>query len=671
MRIFLIPFFLCSMYVCQAQQEVRWACKVLETDEMYRGKWFAPDNALGVPNVYPGFGARESGYGWIAGYNERGYIEYDTYVKVGFCDPIIAKQIVIVESFNPGAITSITTIEASGKTAKVYNKKAETCSEKSRILRIPVKETKTPVVALLITTSGKGSAGWNYIDAIGIASTTDPVDLSINLSKDVALIGNSTPLGDEINTKFTESYPIISSDGKMLYFARLGDPNNIGDREKTDIWYAVKTAQNTWSPARNIGKPLNNEGHNFVSSMTPDVNTLLIANTYKPDGASLGDGVSVTNHTAHGWELPTQINLKDFENLNQYTSYFLAADGKTMLMGIQMKDSYGDLDLYVSFLNADKSWTRPMNLGNKINTFQSEATPFLASDGKTLYFGSTGHMGYGGYDIFMTKRLDDTWKNWSKPVNLGPKINTDAGELGFSVPASGNVAYTYAWRNEQYLSDIYVVDLSPSVKPDPVTIISGRVLDAKTGKPIGAKIEYDILSTGVNTGIANANPTTGSYKIVLPQGNTYAYRAQVKGYFSVNENITIDAKSAYTEITVDLLLVPIESGQKVELKNVFFQQSTANLIETSYPELDRMVEILKANPAVRIELDGHTDNQGDAALNLALSEKRVETVKAYLVSKGIEHKRITTKAFGGTKPIAPNNSEENRKKNRRVEIIIL
>ncbi|ABG60968.1 OmpA family protein [Cytophaga hutchinsonii] len=670
MRIFLI-FFLFTVHVCHAQQEVRWACKVIETDETYRGKWFSPEHVLGVPNVYPGFAGRESGYAWIAGYNEKGYIEYDTYVKVGFCDPIIAKQIVVVESCNPGAITSITVIEASGNTSRVYNKKAETCAEKSRVLSIPLKRIKTPVVALLITTSGKGSKGWNYIDAIGVASTEEPVDVSINLSKDVALIGNSTPLGDEINTKYTESYPIISSDGEILYFARLGDPKNIGNPEKTDIWYSNRTADGKWSHAQNIGKPLNNEGHNFVSSMTPDVNTLLIANTYKPDGSSLGDGVSVTNHTSSGWELPTQVNLKEFENLNQYTSYFLAADGKTMLMGIQMKDSYGDLDLYVSFRNADKSWTKPMNLGRTVNTFQSEATPFLASDGKTLYFGSTGHMGYGGYDIFMSKRLDDTWKNWSKPINLGPKINTDAGELGFSVPASGDVAYTYAWRNEVYHSDIYVVALSPSVKPEPVTIISGRVLDAKTGKPLGAKIEYDILATGVNTGIANSNPTTGSYKIVLPGGNTYGYRAQVPGYFSVNENITIDAKSTYTEIKVDLLLVPIESGQKVELKNVFFHQSTPNLIETSYPELDRMVEVLKTNPTVRIELDGHTDNQGDAALNLALSEKRVETVKAYLVSKGIDNKRITTRAFGGTKPIAPNNTEENRKKNRRVEIIIL
>jgi OOP family OmpA-OmpF porin len=670
MRLFLIVFFL-STQLTFGQQEVRWACKIIETSETYDGTWYSPKNALGIPNVYPAFGAKESGYSWIVGYNEKGYFEQDTYLKVAFCDPIIAEQIVVIETFHPGAITSITITEASGKSSKVYSSKPVTLTEKSRILSIPIKKTKTPIISLTITTSAKDSEGWNYIDAIGVASTTDPIDLSINLSHDVALIGTSTPLSDNINTQHTESYPIISSDGTILYFARLGDNNNIENPNKTDIWYSTKSAEGSWSKALNIGKPLNNGGHNFVSSITPDVNTLLIANTYNPDGSSLSDGVSLTNRLANGWEIPKQIKLDGFENLNEYTSYFLAADGKTMLMGIEMKDSYGDLDLYVSFMKPDKTWTRPMNLGKKINTFQSDATPFLASDGKTLYFGSSGHLGYGGYDIFMSKRLDDTWLNWSKPINLGPNINTSAGELGFSVPASGNIAYTYAWRDETYQSDIYSVALSPMVKPDPVTIISGRVLDAKTKNPIGTTIEYDILSNGTNVGIANSNPTTGNYKIVLPGGNTYAYRAQAPGYFSVNESITIDSQSVYTEIHVDLLLVPIETGQKIELKNVFFYQSSPKLIESSYPELDRMVEVLKTNPAVRIELDGHTDNQGDPVLNMTLSEKRVETVKAYLVSKGIESKRISTKAFGGTKPIAPNDTEENRKKNRRVEIIVV
>jgi outer membrane protein OmpA-like peptidoglycan-associated protein len=671
MRIFLVPFLLFSHF-CMAQQNVRWACKVLETNEKSSGApKYSPQNVLGVPEIYPAYGAVMASNSWIVGYNSSGYKSENVTLKVGFCDPIIAEQIVIIESYSPGSITSITIFEESGKATKIHSANPKTLSEKGRILSIPVKATESPVVALLITASNVHSTEWNFIDAIGVASTKSPVDLKINLSADAMLISNSEPLSDAVNSPALETYPIISSDGNILYFARLGDKNNIGDPAKTDIWYSTKLPDGTWTVAKNIGRPLNNQSHNFVSSITADVNTLLIANTYNSDGTSAGDGVSLSHYRINGWEVPKRIQIEGFTNSNEFVSYFLASDGKTMLMSTEMPDSHGGLDIYVSFIKADKTWTRPLNIGKTINTFQGEATPYLGSDGKTLYFASQGHLGYGSYDIFMTKRLDDTWLNWSKPINLGPRVNSLFADLSFSIPASGDVAYTYVFRNETNATDIYSIALAPAVKPDPVTMIIGRVLDAKTGKPVEAKIEYDILATGKNVGIAGSNAVTGSYQIVLPNGHTYAYRAQVPGYFSVNKSIAIDSNSSYTEIDIDLLLVPIETGQKIALNNVFFYQSTAKLIETSYPELDRIIEELKNNPAVRIELDGHTDNQGDAAINMALSQSRVETVKAYFVGKGIGPSRIVTKSFGGSKPIAPNDVEENRKKNRRVEIVII
>lgn len=670
MKIFLLSFLFVSQF-CFAQQNVRWACKIIETNDKNRGQSYAPENVLGVPEVYPAFGAQVNPNSWIVGGNNAGYKSENIFLKVGFCDPIIAEQIVIIESYNPGSISSVTIFEASGKITKVYSAHPKAVTEKGRVLSIPIKITESPVVALLITASNTHSTEWNFVDAIGIASTKEPVDLKINLSSDASLIGNSEPLSNAINSTSLETYPIISSDGNILYFARVGDANNIDNPATTDIWYSTKLSNGSWSKAQNIGRPLNNGAHNFVSSITPDVNTLLIANTYNADGTSAGDGVSLSNYKISGWEVPQKLIIDGFTNINEFVSYFLAADGKTMLMSIEMPDSNGDLDIYVSFIKPDKTWSKPLNIGNSINTFQAEATPYLASDGKTLYFASRGHLGYGSYDIFMTKRLDDTWLNWAKPINLGPKVNSVYADLSFSIPASGDVAYTYVLRDKVNLTDIYSTALSPSVKPEPVTIVIGQVLDAKTGKPIGAKIEYDILTTGTNVGVANSNAVTGGYKIILPGGNTYAYRAEASGYFSVNKNIKIETNSLYTEIHVDLLLVPIETGQKIQLNNVFFYQSTPRLIETSYAELDRIIEQLKSNPAVRIELDGHTDNQGDPGLNIVLSQSRVEAVKAYFVAKGIDASRIVTKAFGGSKPVAPNDIEENRKKNRRVEIVII
>jgi outer membrane protein OmpA-like peptidoglycan-associated protein len=670
-----IYFFLISVLFCfssQAQeQQVRWAQKIIMSTDPWNGEYWSKKQVLGVPDVYPGYTSKENGLSWIPGYNTASLPEKLVSLTVGFYKPIIAEQMVVLEVANPGSVISITVQEQGGKSYSVYKANAGNLNEKYRVLSIPFKRSASPVIAATIVCDAAKVDGWNYIDAIGIASTKDPINLHINQAKDNELIGQVTPLSNAVNSNYKETYPIISSDGKTLYFARSGHPYTIGNVNNTDIWYST-WEHGQWSDAKNMGRPLNNAGNNFVTSIMPDVNTLLIANEYNEDGSSKGNGVSITHMLPnHVWALPKALEFESFVNLNQYASYFLASDGKTLLMSIQMQNSLGDLDIYVSFLKDNGVWTTPKNIGEDINTFQSDATPFLAADGKTMYFASNGHLGYGGYDLFVTKRLDDSWTRWSKPVNLGPNINTDAGQLGFSVPASGDLAYIYAWRNDQNQSDIFTVKLSPNIKPDPVVIVYGTVFNEKTGAPVGASISYDNLSSRKNVGVASSNPTTGSYRIVLPRGYTYGYSAEVPGYFAIHEHIEIPSDADYKEIQVDLKLVPIEKGQKVVMQNVFFYQSTSKLIETSYPELDNIVEILLANPKLKIELAGHTDAIGDPDKNYKLSLERVNVVKDYLISKGVSSNQLTVVAYGGTKPIAPNSTEENRKKNRRVEFTIL
>jgi outer membrane protein OmpA-like peptidoglycan-associated protein len=340
-------------------------------------------------------------------------------------------------------------------------------------------------------------------------------------------------------------------------------------------------------------------------------------------------------------------------------------------MSIEDDDSYGEKDIYFSTQRADGSWTKPANIGPDINTMQGEYSPVLASDNKTMYFASQGHYGYGSYDIYVTRRLDDSWKKWSEPINLGPKINTSGGDMGFSIPASGKEVYSYS-SNGDMKADIYLTELgeAKSVMPDPVYLVSGHVYNAKTKKPIHSDIAYELLPSGVSSGTASSDPDNGEYKIVLPVGQHYGYYAEEPGYISVHENLDIPESSQYTEIHKDLYLVPIEVGQKVQLNNIFFVQSKAELINTSYPELDRMVQIMNTNPKMEIRVDGHTDNVGDPKKDMDLSQQRADAVKAYLVQKGIAAKRITTKAFGGTQPIASNAKEETRKLNRRVEFLI-
>lgn len=673
-KVFLFIVFFSSLLLCASAQspEVRWANKIIASTDPYAGEYWSKKQVLGVPDVFPGYGSKENGLSWIPGYNTAALPEKIVSVTVSFFQPIVAEQIVILEVAHPGSIISVMIQEQSGKTAILYKDIAKNLTEKYRILSIPFKRTATPVIAATIVCDAAKVDGWSYIDAIGISSSTASIPFTINQAPDQHLIGAVTPMGPEVNSAYRESYPIISSDGKTLYFSRAEHPENIGTISNTDIWYSTQTAYGQWTPAKNMGKPLNNSGNNFVTSIMPNVNTLLVANEYYSDGSSKGNGVSITHIQPNAtWSIPKALIFESFENLNPYASYFLAADGKTLLMGVEMKNSYGDLDIYVSFIQDNGTWTTPKNIGLDVNTFQSDATPFLAADGKTMYFASNGHMGYGGYDLFMTKRLDDSWTRWSTPINLGPVINNDAGQLGFSIPASGDVAYVYAWKNDQNQSDIFTIKLPPTIQPDPVVIVHGKVLDEKTGKPISATIQYDNLTTGKNVGIATSNPSSGEYKIVLPRGATYGYNAEAKGYFAIHEYVEIASTATFKEMEVNLKLVPIEVGQKVVMQNVFFYQSTAKLIETSYPELDHIADVLIENPSLRLELAGHTDGIGDPEKNYQLSLERVTVVQTYLISKGVSSKQLTLKAYGGTKPIAPNTTEENKKKNRRVEFTIL
>jgi outer membrane protein OmpA-like peptidoglycan-associated protein len=478
-------------------------------------------------------------------------------------------------------------------------------------------------------------------------------------------------LGKNINTIYGENVPFVSPDGKALYFIRYTNPGNIGgEKDGQDIYYSKLGAdKKEWGKAVNIGKPLNNPSLNAVCSITPDGNKVLLMNTYNKDG-TCNMGVSMSRKTLSGWSFPQSLNINNFYNKSDVNDYFLCNDGKTLLLSVQRDDGYGDLDIHVSFLNKDGSWSEPMNLGSTVNSETRDMSGFLASDGVSLYYSTAGYSGYGDNDIFVTKRLDDTWKHWSIPQNIGKPVNSDKFDAFYTIPASGDYAYFTSNNNSIGEGDLFRIKLHEVERPEPVVLIYGKVFDAETKKPISASILYESLESHKELGIAASDPNTGDYKIVLPYGEHYGFRAEAAKHLTVNENIDINEKKEYIEIHKDLYLARIKIGQTIHLNNIFFVQSKPVLLESSYPELGRLVTILTENPAMEIELSGHTDNVGSVDLNQKLSEERAKTVKDYLVSKGISAKRIKEKGYGGTKPVAGNDTEENRKKNRRVELKI-
>ncbi|RYF53137.1 MAG: flagellar motor protein MotB, partial [Cytophagaceae bacterium] len=287
------------------------------------------------------------------------------------------------------------------------------------------------------------------------------------------------------------------------------------------------------------------------------------------------------------------------------------------------------------------------------------------------YFTSAGRPEYGNGDIFVSRRLDDSWTSWSEPENLGPVINTPEWDGYFTIPASGDYAYLSSRDGSLGEDDIFRLKLYPAIKPDPVAIITGTVLDSKSRKPVASQIVSNIVGERKGLEKVDYNPESGEFKLILPTQKAYTLTASHEGYFPTTETIDLSKDKRFRDIKKSILLVKIETGQKITMREVLFEQSQFALLPGADAELDRVVDMLAKYPEMELLIEGHTDNQGDWEPNMKLAEDRVRVVKEYLLSKGVTPVRIQTKAWGPSKPIASNGTEEKRKLNRRVEFTIL
>lgn len=493
-----------------------------------------------------------------------------------------------------------------------------------------------------------------------------------------ALLLKAIALPSTINTYADELNPVLSADKKTLYFTRMNHKNNYpgivveGKLVDGDIYYS-EYINDTWTEAKRLEYGISNTGNNALASVSPDGNTILLFGAYDKKNNTSDDkkGFAVSHRTTTGWSYPENLIIKNFYTAPCAVNAFLADNGRTLILGLNRTGSKGAADLYVCFKKDDDTWSEPKHMGDVINTSDTDFSPFISADNNTLYFANWILPNYGEADMYMSKRLDESWTKWSKPINMGPAINNEGFNAYYKISADAKVIYYSSTTNAIGLSDIFMSDLPKTLSPEPVTLIKGRVLDAKTKSPIAAIIRYENLDNRTTVGDCRSTPKDGSYSMILPYGKNYGFYAQADGYIAVNENMDLKEVSTYKEIEKDIYLVPIELGQSINLNNVFFVRSKPELLPTSYPELDRLVKLLKENPTIEIEIRGHTDNQGDPHLNVILSEERVQTVTNYLVTGGIYKSRIKGKGFGGTQPISPNDTEKNKQKNRRVEFVIL
>jgi len=567
---------------------------------------------------------------------------------------------------------------------------------KSRILQINIEKTKYQVEALRIIIDGRKVPGYTGIDAIGVSGSKRPIE--INIEQPQSLIENIVVerLGDNVNSQYQETRPLIAPDGKTLYYSRANHPENIGGEEdENDIWYSTFNDEtDKWEKSENLGAPLNNKGPNFISSITPDGNamTVILGNEYTR-GDKMKAGVSVSTKTSDGWSTPQSLNIINAFIENKDGNYFLANNRKVLIMAIDRYDAYGGKDLYVSFLQRDNRWTEPLNLGNDINTAHTESSPYLAADNETLYFSSKGFSGYGGSDVYISRRLDDTWTNWTEPENLGPDINSLGDDVFFNIPPSGQFAY-YSKSQENGNGDIYKIAMPIFYQPAPVVSISGKVVDASTNQPLLAKISYNLLPENTNVGFVMSDSLTGEYEMLIPAGSAYDYKAQAEGYKTLTEHIDLLDEVDFAEIErvislnkgedEDLIAVLAkpdvekvddfvngEAEKLILTSSILFNFASDYLNESSHPLLEKISDYLKNDNSIILSIVGHTDNSGPSQYNLSLSKRRAQSVLSYFLNQGLNKSRFETQGFGFQKPITTNDTKEGRRLNRRVEFSII
>ncbi len=491
-----------------------------------------------------------------------------------------------------------------------------------------------------------------------------------------------------LNSAFDEQNAALSPDGQTMYLTIANHPQNVGGKgDPGDIWISSWMGDH-WSAPVHGGATLNDRGYNGVAGFTADGSQLFLLSHYgtRTEGAKT-QGIAVSKYQGGGWSRPENIKIPYFQNKSSVVGGYLSPDGRYFVYSAETYGTYGVEDIYVSIKDEGGEWSAPKNLGSTINSQFQELSPSLSSDGTTLYFSANGRGGYGSFDVYKATRLDDSWTNWSEPVNLGAEVNSSGRELFYRLYENTGVASYTSTMNSDGYGDIRMhtpKDFVPSAEPMAVqpaaeviaeektqedeapegTRVFGTITDAKTGEAISATITF--TDAGGKHVVAADD---SGYAFYVSSPTDYRVVIEADGYVSAMEKLDITDYSMKT-LEMNFRMQPLERGTKVNLRNVLFVQSKTELLPESFPELDVVVDFLQKNPTVAIELAGHTDNRGVARDNIELSQARVERVKAYLVSKGISEKRITGKGYGGSHPIASNAQEDTRKLNRRVEFII-
>ncbi|PIY13111.1 MAG: hypothetical protein COZ18_00485 [Flexibacter sp. CG_4_10_14_3_um_filter_32_15] len=475
-------------------------------------------------------------------------------------------------------------------------------------------------------------------------------------------------LPDVINARKLQYFAVLTADEEEMYFtARDGDD----PRADEDILRSIKK-DSVWQTPEKV-EELNTRSNEGTCTISADGRTIIFTVCENSGRQVYGScDLFISEKQGDKWSEPKNmgnlINTKHWE-----TQASLSADGRTLYFVSTRPGGYGRSDIWKSTRNDRGVWSAPQNLGEKVNTAGEENSPFIHVNGKTLFFASDIHLGFGGFDLFKTEIDETDPTGWKKPENLGYPINTHTDQHSLFVTTDGKTAYYSDLKIGQrdiIKSDIYKFEMPEEIEITVSRYIKGTVYDAKTKQKLEASIDLYNLSNKQIQSSVKSDPRNGKYLFVLNEGSNYALNVNKEGYLF--QSLAFDYSEGTGEnVTVDIYLEKAEKGSKVVLNNIFFDTDKWDLKPESKTELDLIVKYLQTNPKIKVQISGHTDDVGDKAYNQKLSEKRAASVVQYLINAGIPKEQLETKGFGEAKPQVPNTSPENRAKNRRIEFEIL
>ncbi len=489
------------------------------------------------------------------------------------------------------------------------------------------------------------------------------IDFALEQTKGASAV-MPAKVGGKVNSAEDDYFPSLSVDGSVLVITRqvnkTGEPAQASGHE--ELLYSV-FRDSTYTPPEAFPYPINSAGNQGTQSLSQDGRIMFFTACNRPDTKG-GCDLYYCMKSGDAWSNPK--NIGNPVNTRYWESTpFLAQDGKSLFFASNRPGGLGGMDLWISEQDTKRGWSAPRNLGPSVNTSGDEMSPFLLVDGKTLFFASNGGVGMGGFDLYKCDL-----SSLSVPENLGYGINTFNDEDAITINAGSNQGLFTSNRDTRTGKDIYQVDLHSFMPAQYNYTISGTVRNGITGMPVGAVVEIrpygDTLVSRVES-----DPATGLYLLGIPERPSYRIGASCQGFLPYSNFYQSDTLKRGGRISFTIDLNPIQAGATMVLKNVFFTLDSYEILPESGKDLEEVMSLIRQNPGIILEISGYTDDSGSDDHNLALSQSRAEAVRQYLVDRGVSPTQLIAKGYGKSRPVASNETEGGRSLNRRTEMKVL